>query len=1062
MSKKLNKEELSSAIKSGPLAWMARNTVAANLLMVIFLVGGFVVSTQVKQEVFPEFTTDIIQVTVPYPGASPEEVEQGIILSIEDRVRGLEGVKRVTAVANEGVANILVELLTSADPGKVVQDVKNEVDRITSFPEDAERPVVSLLESRKRVVTLVIYGDQTQSSLRDLAERVRDDLIQRPGVTLVELGLAPPIEIAIEVPQDTLREYDLTLDDIASWVRRTALELPGGEVRTEGGQVLLRTKERRDFGSEFNSIPVTTSVGGSIVTLADIATITDGFEEVDQEATFEGLPSILVNVFRVGSETPQSVSKAVRDYIAELKLELPDSIGMKIWEDSSEVYQDRMWLLLKNASIGLVLVLVLLGLFLEPRLAVWVTLGIPISVLGSFLFIPATGASINMISLFAFIVTLGIVVDDAVVTGENIYEKREQGLSNEDASIVGVQEIAMPVTFAVLTNIVAFMPLFFVPGISGKFFRQIPSVVVGVFIISLIESLFVLPAHLSHNFRDRKIWTLLSRPREVFAKRLHSVIHNYYAPAISVLVKNRYLTLSVAAAVLMIAVGGVIGGHVRFSFIPRIDADVVTAQAQLPFGAPIEESRKVQKLLVEAAGRVVEKRGGAEVVEGTYSQIGASLVSGGPGPTFGVGAGSHVIATQVSLVSPDMRDFTGTDFARTWREEVGRIVGLQSLVFKSETGASEGAAIEFNLNHRTRSELEAAAQELRIILENYAGVIDTDDGVSTGKRQLSFKISPEARSLGLSASELGRQVRSSFYGAEALRQQRGRNEVKVKVRLPESERGSLQTLEKMVIRTPSGGEIPFQQAAIIDEGTSYTSINRRDGRRIIAVTADVDELKGNANQIIADVVEKHMPDLQRKYIGLDYSFGGEREAQQESLGTLGVGFLVAMLVIYALLALPFRSYVQPIIVMLAIPFGAIGAIGGHYLLGYGLSIISMFGLIALAGVVVNDSLVLVVTANRFKEEGDTAFEAIQKAGIRRFRPIVLTSLTTFFGLAPMIFETSMQARFLIPMAISIGFGILFATIIILAIVPSVYMVLEDMSNYFASRDGESTPEASRA
>ena len=494
-----------------------------------------------------------------------------------------------------------------------------------------------------------------------------------------------------------------------------------------------------------------------------------------------------------------------------------------------------------------------------------------------------------------------------------------------------------------------------------------------------------------------------------------------------------------------------IGGHIRFSFLPRIDADLITAQASLPFGVPIEESRRIQGLLVEAAHHTVTASGGPEIAKGVYSQIGSPLLAFGPGPDQQFATGSHVIATQVSLVSEEFREISGRDFARKWREKVGQIVGLESLVFKAETGASEGAAIEFNFSHRSRKTLEAAAKEFREILEGYAGVFDSDDGVSTGKRQLSFRITPEARSLGISARDLGRQVRSAFYGAEALRQQRGRNEVKVMVRLPEEERETLQTLEQLMIRSPAGGEIPFLEAAEVDEGRSYTAINRRDGRRVVAVTADVDELVANANQIIEDLVASEIPKLRRKYPGLSYSFGGEREAQSESLGVLGIGFIIAMLVIYALLAVPFRSYFQPIIVMLSIPFGIIGAIGGHFLLGYGLSIISMFGLIALSGVVVNDSLVLVVTANRLRdEEGLSARDAVERAGMRRFRPIILTSLTTFFGLAPMIFETSLQARFLIPMAISLGFGILFSTVIILGIVPSVYVILEDI--LFAKRN----------
>jgi multidrug efflux pump subunit AcrB len=1030
---------------------MAGNTVAANILMLIFLLGGLIFASQVKQEVFPEFSTDIVSISVPYPGASPEEVEKGIVLSIEDGVRGLEGVKKVTSIANEGAANITVELLTSADPGKALQDVKNEVDRITSFPEDAERPIVSLIESRRQVISLLVYGDQELSALKELADRVRSELVQQDGVTLVELGLAPDPEIAIEISGENLRRYGLTLDGVAEIIRRSALELPAGEVKTKGGQILLRTQERRNYGSEFFSIPITATNDGAVVRLGDIAKIVDGFEDTEKEATFNGQQAIFINVYRVGDETPQGVSEAVRQYIEELQKSLPDSVGLRIWRDTSETYQDRMKLLMKNAVLGLTLVLVLLGLFLEPKLAFWVTLGIPISVLGCFLFIPITGASINMISLFAFIVTLGIIVDDAVVMGENIYEKREQGMSYMRASIEGAREVAMPITFAVLTNIVAFLPLFFVPGISGKFFRQIPSVVVGVFIVSLIESLFILPAHLSHKSKDRKWFRFLKPPREACSAYLAHVIKNFYSPAVAFAVKNRYITFATAIATLILAVGMVKGGHLKFSFMPKIDADVITAQVQLPFGTPMDESRSVQSLVIEAAGRALERSGGAEISKGTYSQIGQGLAGFGPGPAISFGGGSHIIATQVSLVSSELREISGTQFARVWREEIGQIVGAESLIFKAETGASEGAALQFNLQHRSKEQAELAAEDLAASLATYAGVTDIEDGVAGGKRQLSFKIKPEARSMGVTAGYLGRQVRSSFYGAEALRQQRGRNEVKVMVRLPEQERRSLSTLENLVIRTPEGAEIPFPQAASIDEGFSYTEINRIDGNRVVTVSADVDPNVGNSNQIAEQVIEVEMPRLKSRFPGLTYSLGGEQEAQRDSLKALGLGFLVCLVIIYALLAVPFKSYVQPVVVMMSIPFGIIGAIAGHFLLGYGLSIISMFGIIALSGVVVNDSLVLVVTANRLREEkGVSAQEAMRLAGIRRFRPIILTSLTTFFGLAPMIFETSLQARFLIPMAISLGFGILFSTVIILGVVPAAYCMIEDVINLFTS------------
>ena len=1031
--------------RSGPIAWMTHHTVAANLVMLIFILGGFVISTNLKQEVFPEFKVDVIRVSVAYPGASPEEVEQGILLSIEDVVRGLDGVKQVTSTASEGRARVEIELIDGVNADNVLQDVVNEIDGIQSFPELAEKPIINLAEVQNQVVTILVHGDLEEQVLRDVAERVRDELLQRPGITFVELGLTRPREIAIEVPQRHLRAYGLTLNGIAREIGEAAIELPGGGVKTSSGEVLLRTQERRDFGREYAEIPVASTSDGATITVGDIATIRDGFEEVDQEAYFNGQRAIQVKVFRVGMETPQAVSADVRAYLEELRPELPDGIGLALWNDRSEIYQDRMNLLLKNAFLGLTLVLLLLGLFLDLKLAFWVTVGLPVAVIGSFLFIPFTGASINMISLFAFILTLGIIVDDAVVAGEIIYQKREQGLSFLRASIVGAREIAGPIMFAVLTNIAAFLPLFFVPGDLGNFLRQVPSVVVAVFVVSLIESLFVLPSHLAHTQELSGFWKTLDRPRQWFSQAMQTFIRERYQPFLRMAIANRWLTMATGLALLILTAGVVVGGHIPFSFLPAIDSEIVTAQATLPYGAPMEQSRNVLRRLVDAANAAIAQHGGETALRGIYAQIGAALMQRSPRVAESSSVGSHTIGVQVFFLPADQRDFSGADFAGTWRAAIGTIPGLESLGFKAEVGPTGELPIDIQLSHRSREILETAAQELAGMLSGYAGVMDIDDGVSLGKPQWNFRIKPEARSLGLNATALARQVRGAFYGVEALRQQRGRNEVKVMVRLPESERRSSFTIEQLILLTGQGGEIPLVEAAEIDVGRAYTEIKRRDGRRIAAVTADIDDQIANANSVMAEVTANDLEALKKKYPGLTYSIEGQQAEQQESLSSLGLGFVLSLLLIYALLAIPFRSYVQPLIVMLCIPFSIIGAVGGHLLLGYGLSLISLFGIVALAGVVVNDSLVLIAATNRIRDEQQVSLhDAVIQGAMNRFRPIVLTSLTTFFGLAPMIFETALQARFLIPMAISLGFGILFGTAIILVIVPAVYLIVETL------------------
>ncbi len=1072
----------------GPIAWMAGHSVAANLVMLMFLLGGLIVGTRLKQEVFPQFDVALVRISVAYPGASPQEIEQGIILSIEDAVRGLDGVKAVTATATEGSGLVSVTLVTGVDTQKLLQDITNEVDRIQSFPELSEKPVISLAAVRDQVLTVMVYGDLDESTLRDVAERVRDELLQRPGITLVKLGGARPREIAIEVPQRYLRAYGLTLDRIAGAIGTAAIELPGGGVKTAGGEVLLRTQERRDFGRDYASIPVTSTPDGAMVTVKDIATIRDGFADTDEEAFYNGQRAIQVQVYRVGQETPQSVSRNVHAYLADMRTELPAGLGLAVWNDESEIYQDRMRLLLKNAGLGLILVLLLLGLFLDVKLAFWVTVGLPTSIIGAFLFIPLTGASINMISLFAFIVTLGIIVDDAVVAGEIIYQKREQGLPFRDAAVAGAREISGPIIFAVLTNIAAFLPLFFVPGDLGNFMRQIPSVVVAVLVVSLIESLFILPAHLAATRPPSAFWHTLDRPRRWFSGALHTVILTRYQPFLHTVIAHRYVTAAVGTACLILTVGTVAGGHLPFRFIPAIDSDIVTAQATLPYGAPMTSSRAVLDRLLKAANATIDHLGahaplvkhapgapgdqGARgrpgapgdqgaIVRGIYAQIGAPLQQAGPGDSTQETSGSHRVGVMVFLVPADHREFSGADFARDWRATIGTIPGLESLTLKAEIGPTGGSPIDIQLTHRSRATLEAAATELAGALAGYQGVLDIDDGVSLGKPQWNFRIKPAAHSLGLTAMGLARQVRAAFYGVEALRQQRGRDEVKVMVRLPEAERRSSFTVEQLILLTGEGGEIPLAEAVETDRGYAYTEIKRRDGRRVVAVTADVDARLTSANTIISEVVARDLAALQKKYPGLGYSLEGQQAAQQESLSAMGVGFALALLLIYGLLAIPFRSYLQPLLVMLTIPFSMIGAVVGHLLLGYGLSLISLFGIVALAGVVVNDSLVLIVATNHIHHTQPVSLKhAVVQGAMKRFRPIVLTSLTTFFGLAPMMFETSLQARFIIPMAISLGFGILFATIVVLTFVPSVYLIAEDVTRRIwpAQAGAEPPPE----
>jgi multidrug efflux pump subunit AcrB len=859
-----------------------------------------------------------------------------------------------------------------------------------------------------------------------------------------------PLEISVEIPQATLRAYGLTLEGIAQQIGRGAVELPGGGVKTSAGEVLLRTAERRNLGDEFRDIVVVSNHDGADVRVGEIAEIYDGFADTDDRAFYDGKPAVRVDVFRVGSQTPAGVAALVKGYAEEFRRTVPAGVGVATWMDRSEVLSERLGLLVRNATLGLVLVLLVLGLFLEPTVAGWVTLGIPVSVLGAIMVMPLLGVSINMVTLFAFILTLGVIVDDAIVVGENIYDERRRGVPALAAAVGGVRSIATPVTFSVITNIVAFVPLLALPGTMGKIFIVIPLVVIPVFAFSLMESLFVLPAHLGHA-RDHATDMLgaLGRVQRRFAQGLDRFIREVYTPRVRVAMTHRYVTLAVGLMVLLVTVGFVKSGRIDFTFLPRIDSDRVTASAVLPYGTPVAETEVVQHRLVTAAQGVLADYGGAHLSRGTYTSIGGGGSSFGPrGSPTGV-TGGHLVDVQVYLVPSDQREFTASTFANEWRQRIGEIPGLEALTFDYSTGPSASADIEVELSHPNTEILEQAAGELATALSGFAGVTSIDDGFVHGKAQLDFTIRPEGRSYGVTAADLGRQIRSAFYGAEAIRQQRGRNELKVMVRLPKRGRTSEYNVEELLIRTPTGGEVPLMEAANVERGRAYTEINRADGRRVVTATANVIAGEANATKIGLDLDENFLPQLVGRYPGLQFSFEGGARSQRESLQTLRYGFLLALIVMFGLLAVIFESYVQPAIVLMAIPFGIIGAVIGHVLMGFDLSVMSLMGMVALGGVVVNDSLVLVHEANARRASGDGVVEAIVGAAERRFRPIILTSLTTFFGLLPMIFEPSVQARFLIPMAISLGYGVLFATPIVLFMVPALYLAIDALRGQVA-------------
>jgi multidrug efflux pump subunit AcrB len=1025
------------------MVWMIRNRVTPNLLMIVLLLGGFFMSSKITREVFPAFELDKISIRIAYPGASPEEVEQGIVLAVEEAIQSLEGIKEINATAGEGSATIRAELRDDADSRKLLQEIQQEVDRISTLPEDAEDPVISLDAIKRQVLRLNIFGSVDERILRTAVEQVRDQLLQQKGISQVDIRGGRDYEIEVSVPATMLRKYNLTLRDIARKIKSSSVEIPGGKLETGGGEILLRVKNRSNWAREFATIPIINSPSGTKIYLADIAEVRETFEDATRFATFDKQPCIQLYVYRVGKETPIGISDATYAAMEDIEVDLPLGIKWEITSDRSEIYKQRLELLLKNAYVGLSLVLLLLGLFLELRLAFWVTMGIPISFLGGLLFLPIFDISINMISMFAFIISLGIVVDDAIIAGENIYEYRQRGFSAKDAAILGAQDVAVPITFSILTNIIAFLPMAFVPGVMGKVWGVIPAVVITVFIISWFESLFILPAHLAHSGKKGSNFfsAVLGRLQRGFSRKLLGFIRNIYAPGLSFFLSIRYLTVAILASVLIVTLFYVKSGRVRMILSPRVESDRAVVTATLPYGSPAKEMTQVRDRLLGGLDKVALENGGEELLEGTYGLI----------------DGNRVIINAY-LAPPDVRPFSTAEVTKLWRKATGKITGLQSIRYESDKGGpGGGASLSVELSHRDIEILDQASSLLAQKLEEFGSVKDIDSGYTPGKIQFNYTVNEWGESLGLTSAEIGSQIRNAFQGAVALRQQRGNNEVAVRVRLPKEQRSNEFSLENFLISTPAGTFVPLNEIATIEKGRAYTSISRRDGRRTVTVSANVDPI-GDTSIILESLNKDVLPEIAASFSGLGYGYQGRQADRKESFTDLAAGFLFALGAIYMLLAIPFRSYIQPAIVMIAIPFGMIGAVFGHMIMDYHLSLMSMMGIVALSGVVVNDSLVLVDFANKQRKLGVSAAEAIQRAGVRRFRPVLLTTLTTFGGLAPMIFETSRQARFMIPMAISLGFGIVFATLITLALVPCLYLIVEDLQCIWkSSEDTESIP-----
>jgi multidrug efflux pump subunit AcrB len=1031
------------------IAWFARNDVAANLLMATLLLLGIMsLQLRIPLEVFPTFGADTISVSVSLRGSTPEEAEQSVAIRIEEAVQDLEGIEKISSRSTEGNARVTIEVDTGYDPRELLNDVKTRVDAINTFPAEAEKPVISLAIRTREVIDVSVSGPFSEKEIRQQAERVRDDLLQIPGITQLSLDDVRDYEISIEVSQDRLRQYNLRLADVAAAIQSSSLDLSAGNVKTRGGEVLIRLKGQAYDRPQFENIVVATDRDGSIVRLGDIAIVRDAFTEDPMQTRFNGQPAAMIEVFRVGDQSAIDVADKVKAYIASQQDRLPVGMELSTWRDRSKIVKARLQTLTSSAIQGGILVLALLTLFLRPSVALWVFIGIPVSFTGAFLVMPMFDISLNLMSLFGFILVLGIVVDDAIVTGENVYRHLENAESGEHAAIVGTREVAAPVTFGVLTTVVAFLPMTMIDGPRSILFQQLAVVIIPILLFSLIESKFVLPAHLKHiNISKARNANAFSRWQQSFAKGFERGILRYYQPLLKHALAHRYTTLAVFLGVFIVLMTLVTSGWTRFVFFPRIPSETISVTLTMPAGTPFEVTDRHIEHITQQAMKLQQRyrndADGESVIMNVYSTTG----SGGRGRKS-----SNYGRVRFEITPPELRDnpVSNRELVTEWRKLVGTIPGAEELAFRSEI-MHGGNPVNIQLGGNNFTELRIVADKVKERLATHQGVYDIIDSMSTGKEELRLQLKPEAYVLGISESDVVRQVREAFYGYEAQRIQRGREDVRVMVRFPREERQAIANLQDFRITTADGRSVPVAQVVELVPGKSPTAIYRNDLKRTLSVEAEID--KGSVNMaLVNDDMRSFLDELLIQYPGVSYSLEGEAKEQADSFRSLAYGLIFVLFAIYTLLAIPFKSYAQPLLVMSVIPFGTIGAFIGHWIMGIPMTLFSILGMLALIGVLVNDSLVLVDFINQQRRQhGVPVLDAVLKAGAARFRPVMLTSLTTFFGLVPLLFEQSTQAQFLIPMAVSLAFGIIFATFITLLLVPVNYLTAYELREWFRGR-----------
>lgn len=1045
------------------IRWFTENGVAANLLAGVLIISGLSIASTIKLELFPKLSLDFVMISVPYPGAAPSEVESGIVEVIEDRIQDIEGIKKLYSTASEGFASLTVEVERSYDIKTISDKIQSRIDTITNFPIEAEEPQIEELLIQNEVISLAVYGDTDTKTLKEVAEYLKSELNFQKGISQVKIkGLTAP-ELSIDISEDTLIEYQLDLNQIVQAIRSEAIDIPGGTIRAKEGDILLRTKAKAYNAEDFESIPVLKNPDGSLLRIRDLGTVTDGFNENTIISKFNDKDAVILRIFATENQSALDVSESVHAFAKSIKSSLPNGIEVEPFRDFTFYLKDRLQMLIENGIFGLILVFIILTLFLRPSLAFFVMLGIPISFLATFIILPSFDISINLASLFGFILVLGIVVDDAIIIGESVFtEFQKNGGPSVDASVIGAQRVSIPVIFAVLTTIVAFIPILTIPGFLGKFFFPIPIVVIATLISSLIESKLILPYHLTLckvGFKQEKRLNWFQRQQRTIANALEQFIEIQYRPFLKLAIQHRYTVLAFFTSVLILMLSLLFGNHLKFVFFPPVPSDYIVAKLVMPEGTPLKETEKALQQMqdgLDVLAQEIRDQGYGEAFDNIVLSVGAQNFEGG-GPT-GEGAGQfgsnlgeiavELFKRQDLAKNGDIEALSAPNIANQWRNIIGPIIGAEEVSFNANAAGDAGAPIDIQLSGKNTQSLEMVSEKIKALLRGYDGLYDIKDNFSNGKNEIQLKLKKNANSLGLNHANVGSQVRAAFYGIEAQRVQRGNDDIKVMVRYPEQERLSVHNLDNLLINTPSGERVPLKMVADYSITEGFSTIQRINQRRVIDITADANKNIANLELIKADLagndsVKGEIDSILEDYPGVAWSFEGEAREQSDIFANLANMTLIALFIIYALLAIPLKSYLQPAIVMSVIPFGLIGAIGGHFILGQPMSILSILGFVALTGVVVNDSLVMIDYINKERLKGTSLKAAIEYSGAARFRPILLTSLTTFAGLLPILFETSLQAQFLIPMATSLSFGVLFATFITLVLVPSLYFIIED-------------------